>query len=251
MPYRRNGRPKKNKRYKPVTRHRVRATVKSRYIKPRVLRQQTLSLFPRRLFTKFNYAEDFQLTNTLAQTPVHYVFRANSLYDPNLTGVGGQPRYYDTLLGNTSTYGPYQRWVVLGAKITLTIFSRANSVTSSPAYNGYVSIRAAPLSGELPSSVEEMNEGTFMTRIAVTNSQSNMPRKLSYYIPMKKFYGCNDVMDDLLSYGGTWNTNPVTGAYFIVSMCPIGATDTGASFDFMANIKYYAMLYQTNDVLDS
>lgn len=201
------------------------------------------------MFTKFRYAEDFTLANTTASIPVNYIFRANSLNDPNFTGVGAQPRYYDTLCGANNGSAPYQRYCVLAAKITLTIFSLSDAVSSNPSYNGWMSIRALQ-SNSPPSSREEMCEGTYMTRIPLTNAQSGMPRKLKYYLSMKKFYGVKDVRDSLNIYGAQYNLNPAEQALFMVSMCP--QTDvTGATYSVMANIKYYAQLYDPNDVANS
>lgn len=43
------------------------------------------------------YHEDFQIDPGTGGTPGFYVFRANSLRDPNFSGVGTQPRGYDQL----------------------------------------------------------------------------------------------------------------------------------------------------------
>lgn len=44
------------------------------------------------------YHETFNLNPGVGGTPGVYVFRANSCHDPNLTGVGHQPRGYDQLM---------------------------------------------------------------------------------------------------------------------------------------------------------
>ena len=48
-----------------------------------------------------------------------YVFRGNSLYDPDYTGTGHQPRYYDQL---TPIYGRYK---VLSSAITVEMINGA------------------------------------------------------------------------------------------------------------------------------
>lgn len=69
--------------------------------------------FPDRLRTKLHYCDVVQLTAS-AGSPGIWQFRLNSLYDPDLTGVGHQPQWYDQLSA------VYQYYQVLGAKITVT-----------------------------------------------------------------------------------------------------------------------------------
>lgn len=209
-----------------------------------------IPLFPRRMFTTFKYGEDFTLTNAAANLPVSYAFRANSMFDPNLTGLGAQPRYYDTLLGADGGSAPYGRYVVLAAKITATVFARSDSVLNNKLWNAWFSIRALH-TNSAPTSKEEMMEGTFMKRMPICNNQTGMPRRLTFYIPLKKLYGCKDVTDDLNNYGAGYNGNPAESATFICSMCPQGSGDVGASFDVMVRIKYYCMLYAPNAVASS
>ena len=59
------------------------------------------------------YSDQFQLTCT-AGALQQYTFAMNGLYDPNLTGTGSQPRYFDTLCGANTTAAPYRAYVVKG-----------------------------------------------------------------------------------------------------------------------------------------
>jgi len=72
--------------------------------------------FPRRLYNTLRYTEIVPVTIT-AGVGGNYVFSCNSLNDPNRTGGGHQPLYYDTL---TSVYDHY---VVLSSYIKLTPFA--------------------------------------------------------------------------------------------------------------------------------
>lgn len=67
--------------------------------------------FPDLLKTKLHYCDVVQLTAS-AGSPGLWQFRMNSLFDPDFTGTGHQPQWFDQLAA------VYQRYRVLGAKIT-------------------------------------------------------------------------------------------------------------------------------------
>lgn len=87
--------------------------------------------FPERIGTKLRYVENLYLTSNTSNT-----FRLNSLFDPNLTGVGHQPMYHDQF---SLIYGKYR---VKGAKITVKFTSNQAPATaasnSSPCFVGIV-----------------------------------------------------------------------------------------------------------------
>lgn len=70
--------------------------------------------FPDRLYIKMKY---FQ-TVPVASSATDQVFCGNDIYDPDFTGTGGQPRYYDQLVQI------YSRWRVRAAKLTMEYVNR-------------------------------------------------------------------------------------------------------------------------------
>lgn len=77
--------------------------------------------FPNSIITKLRYCDNIALTGTSGARGVN-VFAANGLYDPDITGVGHQPMYYDNY---TAIYDQY---VVIGSKITVHFSSTTASV---------------------------------------------------------------------------------------------------------------------------
>lgn len=204
--------------------------------------------FPQKMYTVFSYSEDFQLTNAVAQVPVSYTFRGNSINDPNKTGVGIQPRYYDTLLGADGTAAPYQRYRVLASQITVKAFARNTSLT--PGYNGLLSV--TPVRGAVtgPSTITEMRERAFAKCVPVSSLQSWKPYTVSNFMKTKTMFGIKDTSSwDTLD--AAYNGNPASAWDWIISMCPIGQADAGMNFDFLVSIKYYVALTTFNDVADS
>lgn len=73
--------------------------------------------FPDKLVTKLRYVENYLLTGAVG-VPGTNVFRMNSAFDPDLSGVGHQPMYYDQFAGAVGT-SPYSRYRVISSKITV------------------------------------------------------------------------------------------------------------------------------------
>lgn len=78
---------------------------------------------------KLRYTDQFLLDPPSAGVCSDHVFRINSIYDPDFTGVGHQPRYFDQYFGNEDGSGMYKHFVVLGAKVTARM---SNSDTARP-----------------------------------------------------------------------------------------------------------------------
>lgn len=79
--------------------------------------------FPPKLFNTLRYSEQVTIncvdSNNGCGT---YIFSANNLYDPNYTGTGHQPLYYDQLTAL------YNHWTVLSSKITVVVQRASNPV---------------------------------------------------------------------------------------------------------------------------
>lgn len=70
--------------------------------------------FPDSLTTNLIYSDSIILQPSVGTPCPSYTYRLNSVYDPDLTGIGGQPYWFDQL---TAIYG---RYMVMGAKIQVT-----------------------------------------------------------------------------------------------------------------------------------
>lgn len=84
--------------------------------------QYSLSLvspLPTKYTTKLVYSEEIAI-NAGAGTTGQYVFSMNGMWDPDISGVGHQPRGFDQLLAM------YDHFVVIGSKITVTVDNSTN-----------------------------------------------------------------------------------------------------------------------------
>lgn len=69
---------------------------------------RTLAPFPDSFITRFRYVEDFLQTSSVGANFNVWQWRMNSLYDPNVSGGGHQPRGFDQLCGAAAPYSKYR-----------------------------------------------------------------------------------------------------------------------------------------------
>jgi len=111
--------------------------------------------FPDKFVTRLKYCESINLTAAASMT--NTTFRLNSIFDPNLSGVGHLPVYYDQL---ASLYGRYR---VLGSKITVT-FSvisppSLTAVNYTPTVCGIICSNSNSLAALAVDTLMEQNDG--------------------------------------------------------------------------------------------
>lgn len=255
MPYNRSSRYTRGRR--PRRKYKRRAVSRySRHKNPKFFgrlgssRGKVAVPFPMHLYTTLSYSEDITLTNVSAGVPVAYEFRGNGLYDPNKTGVGIQPRYFDSLVGNVSGgTQPYRRYCVTASKITLKIFGRNSSVSANPSFNGLFSLIPVRTGVTGPASITEMRERPLGKTVAVNSAQAWKPYTLSHFMKTSVMLDRRDLGETDLK--GTNSANPTSEWDWQIHMCPIGTLDTGMSFDVLVSIKYYVRFDTLTDVADS
>jgi hypothetical protein len=84
--------------------------------------------FPEKGRFRMRYADSFSLVTTTV--PSSQVMNLNSLYDPDSTGTGHQPRYFDTLVGATGGAQPYSQYRVLSCRFIVKFNTVASNTTA-------------------------------------------------------------------------------------------------------------------------
>lgn len=211
--------------------------------------------FPQRMFHTFTYSGANQkLIQTVNDVPVYQQFRGNSMYDPDSSGLGSQPRWYDTYLGANGGSQPYRTCTVLGSKITVTIFQDPTLTGTSGSVAGVVFI--SPTAGgatTAPSSLKEVQERAFVRWRNVGNANSSKPLVLKHFAKTKAlFQGVNPLMapDD---FQHPYNNNPASQWFWNVGIVNVieGTGINLFSCWITTRIKYYCMMSTLNDVSDS
>lgn len=191
--------------------------------------------FPKKLLMTHKYQETFQLTNT-AGVFNSYFFSANGLFDPNSTGTGHQPMYYDQLVAL------YNHYVVVGAKCVFK-FTPTGVTTQS--------IRACCTledQGSLSAtSLDMLGENTQARGQFFLPAGNNVAGRRTLKYSAKKMFGKSIMANSNLR--GSASTNPSEGAFFCFASQGDGVASTG--LNVIAEITYSTVWFELRDVVGS
>lgn len=211
--------------------------------------------FPQRMFKTFTFSLGAQkLQQTIADVPIAQVFRGNSMYDPDFTGTGSQPRWYDTFMGATGGSQPYRQCTVLGSKISIQIWQDPTLGGSTGSVAGVVSVVPYVGASTAPSTLKEIMERAFVKWRNVGNANSSRPLVLKHFAKTKALYQGVNPLTDIDNFQHDYNGNPNKIWYWAVQATNVingGAGVQLFSCYVAVRIKYYVMLSSLNDVSDS
>lgn len=191
---------------------------------PSALKQATSVKFgkglPKRICLTHKYCETKNLTIP-ASTVANYVIQANGMYDPDITGTGHQPMYFDQIAAL------YQEYTVIGAKITIDIVCK--EVLTSPLFiAAVIQDNTTPISTTSLSGVWEQTQANMRRIIGVGDvGKTTITLKWS----ARKFWGKNVLAQSGLSAGQ--GGNPDRSSYFVIYV----ARDDQASGQVVMNLK--------------
>jgi len=151
-----------------------------------------------------SYGVDVTLTTAGSSSAgVTYVFRLNSLYDPDLTGTGHQPYQYDQLTAI------YSRYLVKSAFVDLTF----SDPTADGLWVGWCiqpdSDGESPTTLQLYDILERPN-----WRCMPLNNTGAQTVTAKMRIPLAQVFGISpsQYMNSFLNYGAAYNANPTSAA---------------------------------------
>lgn len=190
--------------------------------------------FGRKLVRKLAYTETLTLNPGLGGI-AQYVYSCNSLYDPNVTGAGHQPRGFDQIMAAFNFYtviGSRIRARVVGSELSgATRLLLTNSNTTTP-----VSMEAADSYAYI-----KENQHVKDQMIIPGNAQLNANRKISlnHGWSAKKFFNAKNLFDGT-QWRGTSATSPTEQAYWNVIATGWEGADVGACY-VEIDIEYIAV----------
>lgn len=181
-----------------------------------VMKNPHSNAFLHNLRCKMIYVEPITL-NPAAASVATYVFSANGLYDPNITGSGHQPTGFDQM---TALYGEY---VVVGANCKVTFQNTATTAGTACMFGVYLSRTTSTAS----IGYTYLENGNCVYTTAEYNGTGSSVKVLNYSCDMSKEASTDITKDE--GYSGTGSANPAEQRFFFVWACPLDfASDLGA-----------------------
>lgn len=232
---------KKRKRSYGRTRPRKRMYRRRRFMRRRVPRPKFTGL-GRKCMAKLRYV-DYISIDPPAAGVASYVFRANSLYDPDAGAGGHQPMGFDQLMAR------YDHYTVVGSRIKVQYMPVA-AASSVPGLMGVLlsdsggRVAAATSISHLlehPGRGSVANTGVFLPK----DQNARVYRKFS----AKKFFGKKQIVGDYL-YRGTASSNPSEDVYFEVYHATVNGNDP-ANANFLVEIDYIAVFTEPKPLAQS
>lgn len=189
---------------------------------------------PDQMFVKMTYRDLFTQLESLGQFGTK-IYRANSIFDPDQSGVGGQP------LGRDQWSNFYSRYQVMGSKITVSCQPTVN-------HGGNSNIALAPTDTTTAiNGVAQLMEQPY-SKGCILPLASCKPVYLTQYMSTKAKFGYKDITqeDDLSS---VQNGNPAEQWYWTLGTANFGTDQK--SIDFNVKITYYVRLFDRTDLARS
>lgn len=231
--------PKRSRSYKrkPTTAKRVKYTRRKRALKKNVVPRSIVRTgvgFPKKMLVTHKYKEVLPL-NTAAGVMGSYTFSCNGMYDPNITGTGHQPMYFDQL---TALYNHY---VVIGSKIRIRILNATSYITKVGFFiNDDTSVTST--------NVEAVGEQTQGKMYMLPGNGPSKPLTITAKWSAKKMFGKGVLANSTLQ--GTASSNPSEQSYYVLTIQSADGIATSSVFvDY--EIEYIAMWVELKDVNQS
>lgn len=201
----------------------------------RAYRSNVLSGMPKTRKISMRYVDQISMTSTSGSL-ASYVFRANSIYDPNYTSTGHQPMGYDQWAVL------YNHYVVIGARLSARFIP--NAASTAPCAMGTYLTDGTAVPYTTPSEFIEAKRGNYKIFKATDRAVS-----LRQNYSAKKQYNLADVKDNVGRVGAAMDTNPSDEAFFNIWFDAIdGSTST---CEVIVTIDYIVLYSEPKDMPQS
>lgn len=192
--------------------------------------------FPSSIIVPLKYSENVSMDCTNGATNT-YLFRMNSLYDPNRSGTGHQPYLFDQFMAL------YDVYVVTGCKVTVT-FSTESPIVMNVAIHGDKDTLT-------PTNLQELIELPRTLYGSISDAVS--PISLSKYFSIDELWGSSRseiTSDD--AYQGTASASPTAqGTLHISSQAAILNDASTRTVNMNVVLKFYCIFKQPKVVSQS
>ena len=206
------------------------------------------SILPQALRVKHKFTQEYELNDTdgLGRWQV---FRANSLFDPDYTGAGTQPRLHDQMAEM------YKYYTVLGCKVRVR-YHVVRAGTTNSDDQGFIGFHWYPDGGGLTigsSAIKEYGEqdGTSYRPLSGALNNGEMSNgRFKRYLSMNKIFKRNVYQDPEYEAASGSNPNSRYVAYFSTA-CFKDVAATRLQVRFYVDLTYYSVWRIPKDIPDS
>ncbi len=185
------------------------------------------------------YAQDINV-NVDGTVGANYLFRCNSIYDPDQSGAGHQPLTHD----QWALF--YQFYTVVGAKITCRFMADENGEETNNQNHmtnvGISTIHATSDTILAPTEFMENNRTTYGT-ICPQKPILSITKKFS----SKNFFGYKNVIDES-DIGASFNNNPNNEAFWQLKFWPTLANGVARNVSVNVMVQYICILRERRNV---
>lgn len=189
----------------------------------------TKAPMPNRFASKLRYVSYANLDPGLAGIAGVQIVNAMGCYDPDITGVGHQPRGFDQLMTM------YDHYTVIGSRITVEFVQKL-----AGSYNAMSIGIACKDDSVALTDVNDYLEGRNVVSTVLPPSASAEPsriRVLSKSFSTKKFMGISHPMSSS-NCRGSATTNPADSGYFHIFAAPLNTTSDQAAITVQYRIDF-------------
>lgn len=208
---------------------------KKKYAKKQVIPTANTSIgrqvgFPKTMTFKHKYCEQVQLTAASGIT--HYQYSCNGMYDPNITGIGAQPSFFDNMCAI------YNHYKVIGSRCKWRIVPVGTAVQYPfrvvAWYNDDTTTSGTTMSvyGESKGAQTRLCTGVNPSQIVISQKWS-----------LKRTFPGSYQAD---IFRGTPSTNPNEQTHFQLSLSPLDPVQTIYAHVFV-EIEYVAVWSELSD----
>lgn len=195
-----------------------------------IARSPRQGAFPAKMLVSMVYGDIIDL-DPAAGGQANHVFRANGLFDPDVTGTGHQPRGFDQWMS------AYKNFTVIGSKITAKCSSAAGTNTVDTLMSITCDNTTTP-SGAI---------GILESATAIPGKSwsifcpgNNEPLTLVQTYSHKKWFG-KDYFED--EYKGSSLSDPAETCFYNISAQAMGVLDNPSGIAIAFQIEYTVMLF--------
>lgn len=163
------------------------------------------TVVPDSKIVKHRWVSTIQLDAGISSSARH-IYRANSMFDPDLTGVGTQPLGFD----QWAVF--YDHYTVIGSRLTAKFMPTSSSGFVGAAIVGVI---LTDNTSVLPTPAAIMEQNNSKWKLMGATGTQRVTTVAENYSP-RKFFGIKDIGDNRALLGAQMNANPPEDAFFSV-----------------------------------